>query len=67
MTKALAELPESEQREILITIARNSGSATAQIQAIQLLREIQGGQQPAAEGFAVLDQYREDFRRHKAA
>lgn len=52
----MARLTEEEQLDILEDLARNSGSATARIQAIKLLREIDAGERTVADGFEALDE-----------
>ena len=48
-------LTEDEMVEILEDIARHGRNQAAQIAAIKTLREIRGGEKPAADGFAALD------------
>jgi hypothetical protein len=52
----MSRLTEQEQLDILEDLARNSQSATARIQAIKLLREIDDGERTPAEGFEALDE-----------
>jgi ERCC4-type nuclease len=49
----MSKITEARQVEILEEIAEN-GPDTAKIQAIKLLREIQGVSKPVTEGFAGL-------------
>jgi hypothetical protein len=49
-------LTQEEMVEILEDLARNGPGATARIQAIKVLREINDGQSTPAEGFAQLDE-----------
>lgn len=54
--------------EILEDLARNSGSATARIQAIKQLRMMRGEEVPvSAEGFAALDELAPKRRQKRAA
>jgi hypothetical protein len=48
-----SKITEARQIEILEELAENGGD-TAKIQAIKLLREIQGVSKPVAEGFSGL-------------
>jgi hypothetical protein len=48
-------LTDDEMVTILEDLARNSGSATARIQAIKLLREMCAGERTTSDAFAALD------------
>lgn len=63
----MARLSEDEQLDILEDLARNSQSATARIQAIKLLRDIDAGEVSPAEGFGELDELASRRHRPQAA